>query len=39
MKTTLRQYKVSDIVKGFIYNEAEEKGVYGLGGQLVIQPE
>ena len=25
MKTTLKQYKVSDIVKGFIYNEAEGK--------------
>ncbi|NRO75072.1 hypothetical protein IMAU20067_01937 [Lactobacillus helveticus] len=39
MKTTLKQYKVSDIVKGFIYNEAEGKGLFGLGGKLTIQPE
>ena len=30
---------VSDIVKGFVYNELEGKGLYGLSGKLVIQPE
>lgn len=35
MKTTLKQYKVSDIVKGFIYNEAEGKGLFGLGGFII----
>ena len=39
MKTTLKKYIVSDIVKGFVYNELEGKGLYGLSGKLVIQPE
>lgn len=40
MRTTLRtDYTVGDIVKGFVYNELEGKGLYGLGGRLVIQPE
>lgn len=39
MKTTLKKYTVSDIVKGFVYNELEAKGLYGLSGKLVIQPE
>ena len=32
-------WKVRDIVEGFIYNEFEGKGLYGLNGKLVIQPE
>lgn len=39
MKTTLKQYAVKDITDGFVYNEFEGKGLYGLSGQLVIQPE
>lgn len=39
MKTTLTQYTVSEIIDGFVYNELEGKGLFGLGGQLVIQPE
>lgn len=39
MKTTLKKYTVSAIVKGFVYNELEGKGLYGLSGRLVIQPE
>jgi 5-methylcytosine-specific restriction endonuclease McrA len=39
MKTELKMYKVSEIVKGFLYNESEGKGLYGLEGKLVIQPE
>lgn len=40
MKTTLRtDITIVDICKGFIYNESEGKGLYGLGGRLVIQPE
>jgi hypothetical protein len=39
MKTELKMYKVSEIVEGFLYNEIEGKGLYGLGGKLVIQPE
>lgn len=32
-------WKVKDIIEGFIYNEYEGKGLYGLNGKLVIQPE
>ena len=39
MKTELDQISVDDIVQGFVYNEAEGKGLYGLGGRLTIQPE
>ena len=39
MKTTLKQYKVKEIVDGFIYNELEGKGLFGLSGKLTIQPE
>ena len=39
MKTELKQYKVSDVVEGFVYNELEGKGLYGLAGTLTIQPE
>jgi hypothetical protein len=30
---------IADIVEGFEYNELDEKGLYGLDGKLVIQPE
>lgn len=40
MKTTLlTDITVADIVDGFEYNELDEKGLYGLGGKLTIQPE
>jgi len=40
MKTTLRiDITVADICKGFVYNELEGKGLFGLGGTLTIQPE
>lgn len=40
MKTTLRtDITVRDICAGFIYNDVEGKGLYGLSGKLVIQPE
>lgn len=39
MKTELKQFTVKDITEGFVYNEFEGKGLYGLSGQLVIQPE
>jgi len=39
MKATLKTYKVSEIVDGFIYNELEGKGLFGLSGKLTIQPE
>jgi len=30
---------VSDICKGFLYNELEARGLYGMNGKLTIQPE
>jgi len=39
MKTTLKTYKVREIIDGFIYNELEGKGLFGLSGKLTIQPE
>ena len=30
---------IADICKGFVYNELEGKGLYGLSGKLTIQPE
>lgn len=39
MKTELTQYTINDVVDGFVYNEYEGKGLYGLSGRLVIQPE
>lgn len=39
MKTTLTHYSVGDIVKGFVYNELEGRGLFGLDGRLTIQPE
>jgi 5-methylcytosine-specific restriction endonuclease McrA len=40
METTLRtDLTVADICDGFVYNELEGKGLYGLGGKLTIQPE
>ena len=40
MKTTLvTDITIEDICKGFVYNELEGKGLFGLSGKLVIQPE
>jgi hypothetical protein len=40
VKTTLRtDITVADICAGFVYNELEGKGLFGLGGRLTIQPE
>jgi 5-methylcytosine-specific restriction endonuclease McrA len=40
MKTTLiTDITVKDICEGFIYNELEGKGLFGLSGKLTIQPE
>ena len=40
MITTLRtDITVGQICDGFVYNELEGKGLFGLSGQLVIQPE
>ena len=40
MITTLKiDITVKDICNGFIYNELEGKGLFGLSGKLTIQPE
>jgi uncharacterized protein with ParB-like and HNH nuclease domain len=40
VKTTLRtDITVADICDGFVYNQLEGRGLFGLGGKLTIQPE
>ena len=40
MKTILKtDITVKDICEGFVYNELEGKGLFGLAGKLTIQPE
>src|SRR4051812_31835283 len=39
MNADLQHYTVEDILEGFVYNELEGKGLFGLAGRLVIQPE
>ena len=40
MKTALRtDITVKDICEGFIFSELEGKGLFGLSGNLTIQPE
>ena len=39
MVTELKQYTIGEICNGFVYNEYEGKGLFGLSGRLTIQPE
>lgn len=39
MRTELAKYTVHRIVEGFVYNELEGRGLFGLAGKLTIQPE
>lgn len=39
MDATLAHYTVADLVAGFVYNELEGRGLFGLSGRLTIQPE
>lgn len=40
MKTTLHtDWTVGDICKGFVFDKNENKGLFGLDGRLIIQPE
>lgn len=40
MESTLKtDWTVKDICEGFTFNKNEGKGVFGLNGQLIIQPE
>jgi hypothetical protein len=39
VKTELKHFTVRQISEGFVYNELEGKGLFGLSGKLTIQPE
>jgi len=39
VRTELAKYTVRRIVEGFVYNELEGRGLFGLAGKLTIQPE
>ena len=40
MQTTLKtEITVQEICDGFVYNDFEGKGLFGLSGKLTIQPE
>lgn len=40
MKTELHtEITIGDICKGFVYNRQEGKGLFGMNGRLIIQPE
>lgn len=40
MKAELHtEWTVADICDGFVYDELEAKGLFGMGGRLTIQPE
>lgn len=40
MKTYLNtEITIAELCKGFVYNEIEGKGLFGLSGKLTIQPE
>ena len=34
MKTDLKRYSVGNVLEGFVYNELEGKGLFGLAGKL-----
>lgn len=38
IKWTLRQITIGEFCEGFEYNSEENKGLYGLGGKVIIQP-
>ena len=37
--TLFTHWTVKDICKGFVYDKNEDKGLFGLDGKLIIQPE
>jgi hypothetical protein len=39
MKTTLTDRTVLEVSDGFVYNELEGRGLFGLSGRLTVQPE
>lgn len=39
MEAKLHTFTIKEICEGFVYNQFEGKGLYGLKGRLTIQPE
>ena len=39
MKPKFKIYTIKQICEEFVYNELEQKELYGLNGNLTIQPE
>lgn len=39
LATLHTEWTVGDIANGFVFDKNEGKGLYGLGGKLIIQPE
>ncbi len=39
MEATLKEYTIKELCEGFTYSEFDGKGLYGLSGNLTIQPE
>ena len=39
MEATLHEYTVKELCEGFTYSDLDGKGLYGLAGNLTIQPE
>jgi hypothetical protein len=39
VKAELKRFTVAEVIEGFVFNEIEGKGLFGLAGKLVIQPE
>lgn len=38
-KTLITDWTVGDVCKGFVFDKAEGKGLFGLNGRLIVQPE
>lgn len=39
MEAELKHFTVEEVLEGFVYNDFEGKGLFGLDGKLIIQPE
>jgi 5-methylcytosine-specific restriction endonuclease McrA len=39
VETELKHYTVEEVLEGFFFSDLEGKGLFGLDGRLVIQPE
>lgn len=39
MQTEIKHYTIQELLDGFIYLDSEDRGLFGMNGKLVIQPE